>query len=171
MSAGLVSPSSDAFRDVLARLAGGVAVMATCTGSDAPIGVTVSALCSVSLEPPLVLTCLAHTASVYPAFVACDSWGISLLSAEQSALSDRFAQRGGQDWDGVALHPSVTGVPLLAGALGWIECRRHARHEAGDHDIFVGHVQALALGTDAPALIWYQRGYSRAVSLSSSKTR
>jgi flavin reductase (DIM6/NTAB) family NADH-FMN oxidoreductase RutF len=139
-----------AFREALARFASGVTIVAAREG-DRLSGFTATAFSSVSLEPPLVLICIAHTASAYDAVLAADKLGISVLSEEQGWAAKQFATHGIDRFEGVSLAPGRT-VPLLEGALAHLECRRHAAHEAGDHTILVLEVLAAGVTAGAPLL-------------------
>ncbi|MBI3569089.1 MAG: flavin reductase family protein [Gemmatimonadetes bacterium] len=149
------------FRRVLGSFASGVTVVAVRGDDGADHGMTVSAFCSVSLEPPLVLVCIDHAATCAPRIAAATHAGISILGGEQAALSRRFADPAADRFDGVAVVRGVTGVPLLDGALAHLECRLVARYEAGDHAIVVGEVVAATATGDDPLV--YFRGQYRAV--------
>jgi flavin reductase (DIM6/NTAB) family NADH-FMN oxidoreductase RutF len=87
----------------------------------------VSSFTSVSLEPPLVLVALAHAASVMDAFRAARFFAVNILAAEQRALSERFARKGHDRFDGLAWHAGETGVPLLEGTLAAVHRRRSSK--------------------------------------------
>jgi flavin reductase (DIM6/NTAB) family NADH-FMN oxidoreductase RutF len=87
---------------------------------------------------------------------------VSLLAAGQDWLAEHFA-RGVPPiamWHGVATEPGAHGAPLLAGALGWLECSVAAEHPAGTHTLFVCHVSKTEVGADAPALLRVRGGYT-----------
>jgi flavin reductase (DIM6/NTAB) family NADH-FMN oxidoreductase RutF len=89
------------------------------------------------------------------------AFGVSMLRENQAHLAAHFA-RGAPPivlWDGVALRDSVTGAPLLADALAWIECRIWAEYPTGDHTFFVGEVVALEQSEPGPALVYREHGY------------
>jgi flavin reductase (DIM6/NTAB) family NADH-FMN oxidoreductase RutF len=130
--------SSASFREALARFASGVVVV-TGHAPEGPVGFTVSAFSSVSLEPPLVLFCVGKTASAYDGILAAPQFGISVLEAGQAEIAAQFARHGVDRFAGVALRAGA-GVPLIEGAVAQLECRRHALHDAGDHTIVVGEV-------------------------------
>ena len=110
---------SDTFRSVLGRFASGVTILTARDASGADHGMTVSAFSSLSLEPPLVLFCVDHTASMHDLLTsdpppAC---GISILSSNQEAWSRRFADENEQRFDGIAYSRGEQGVVLLDDAL------------------------------------------------------
>jgi flavin reductase (DIM6/NTAB) family NADH-FMN oxidoreductase RutF len=150
---------SDTFRAALGRFASGITVV-TARGDDArDHGMTVSAFCSVSLEPAHVLVCIGHDASMYGLLMTAEHVGINVLSNEQEALSRRFADPESDRFDGVGYSRGENGVALLDDALVHFECDVLARHEAGDHTIIVcGVVRADA--HDGRPLLYYRGGYA-----------
>jgi flavin reductase (DIM6/NTAB) family NADH-FMN oxidoreductase RutF len=144
------SIGGQAFRDALSQFASGVTIVAVRDG-DALAGLTATAFSSVSLEPPLVLVCVARTASANDAVLAADELGISILAGGQGWIAMQFARHGIDKFAGVPL-TAGKGVPLVDGALAHLECRRHAQHEAGDHTILVLEVVASSVTPGAPLL-------------------
>jgi flavin reductase len=127
------------------------------------LGVTVASLVSLALEPPLVGVSIARTAAVHELLRAAGGFGVSLLAGAQVALAQHFA-RGVPPiamWRGVEVLPEGR-APLLAGALGWLECALVAEHPAGDHTFFVGHVERAETGEDGPALVRLRGDYGAA---------
>jgi flavin reductase (DIM6/NTAB) family NADH-FMN oxidoreductase RutF len=125
------------------------------------LGLTVSALVSLSLEPPLVGISIARDAAIHELLREAGGFAVSLLAGGQEWLAQHFA-RGVPPiamWHGIAHHEGSEGAPLLAGALGWLECRLWAEHAVGDHTLFVGEVLAAEPGEDAPPLLHVGSGY------------
>lgn len=150
------------FRSVLGRLASGVSVI-TMIGTDGRAhGITVTALCSVSLEPPLLLACVDRTATVYPHLVAAKHFAVNLLAREQEALSRRFAETVDYRFEGVPFEAGPSGVPLLDDALAHIQCAMWAQYDGGDHTIFVGRVERAA-AREAHPLLYYRGQYGEVV--------
>ena len=148
----------DSFRSVLGRFASGITVVTTRDAEQRDLGMTVSAFCSVSLEPPLVQVCVDHAASLYAALVVSKRYGVSILAAEQEALSRRFATaESTRRFDGIGYRRGESGVLLLDDALAHLECRIVASHETGDHTIFVGEVES-ATARSARPLLYYRGG-------------
>ncbi len=151
-----------ALRQVMAQFATGVTVL-TAGGEDAH-GMTANAFSSVSLDPPLVLCCVAKAARMHASIVTAGSFAVNILAADQEGLSKYFA-----DWrrpDGVAQFNSVnwtpggkTGAPLLTGALAWLECELAEVIAGGDHSVFLGRVVATGRGTGQVPLVFYGGGY------------
>lgn len=157
------APTAQAFRDAMGRFPTGVTVVGT-TDAGTPLVMTASSFTSVSLEPLLVLVCVARSTRFHPSVLAAGAWGVSFLAAHQEELSRRFAVHGrdlDESLDEVPYHPgAVTGAPLLDGSLVTLECRTTATHDGGDHTIVVGEVVGLELGADqTPALVWHRGGY------------
>jgi len=153
-----MSVSADAFRKALATWASGVTIVTSRHG-DAIHGMTVSAFSSVSLHPPLVLVCADKTSDTNGVIARSGRFAVNVLALGQRALSDRFAvQRDEQlRFADVAWSEAVTGAPLLDDALVGIDCRVDASHDAGDHVIYVGRVEALRQREGEPLLYWRGR--------------
>ena len=151
------------FRDVLGRFATGVTVVTAMT-DDGPVGMTCQSFSSVSLKPPLVMFLPARTSRAWPLIETTGHFTVNLLASDQEAISNRFAAKGVDKYAGVSWSPAATnGAPRIKGCLAWIDCAIHAVHEAGDHDVVVGRVQAMEHGeTDRP-LVFYRSAYHRLV--------
>ena len=152
--------SNHEFRHACGRFATGVCVASVFDEAGAAHGLTVSSFTSVSLNPPLVLICIGHEVTVIHAFRRASHFGINILREEDRALSQRFATKGLDKFDGVSRRTGQTGVPLIAGALATLECDLHQRVPAGDHDIFVGRVVATHVDEGAP-LVHFSGRYQR----------
>jgi flavin reductase (DIM6/NTAB) family NADH-FMN oxidoreductase RutF len=151
----------DAFRSVLGRFASGITVVTTRDGDDRDVGMTVSAFCSVSLKPPLVQVCVDRASSLYAVLATSTRYGVSILAADQEALSRRFATaESTRRFDGIGYQRGESGVILLDDALAHLECRVVATHEAGDHTMFVGEVES-ARARSARPLLYYRGGYAQ----------
>ena len=155
----------DLFRAVLGRFASGVTILTTRNAKGVDHGMTVSAFCSVSLDPPLVLACVENSTDTYRMLRVDEAFGVSILSETQEALSRRFAELSAGRFDGVGYTRGDSGVILVDDAIAHLECRCVTRHQAGDHDIVVGavedaHVGAVAAGAGRP-LLYYRGGYAQ----------
>ena len=147
------------FRSALGRFATGVTVI-TARGADGrPVGVTANSFNSVSLDPPLVLWSLARTSASLDAYESADEFAIHILGIEQEHLSNRFATRGADKFEGMDVDHA--GVPLLDGCAARFHCRKVQRHEVGDHILFIGEVMAFEACEDAP-LLYLQGKYGEA---------
>jgi flavin reductase (DIM6/NTAB) family NADH-FMN oxidoreductase RutF len=150
----------DTFRAALGRFTSGVTVVTTCDREGRDHGMTVSALCSVSLDPPLVLACIGHEASMHPGAMQADRFGVSILAVGQEALARRFADQRSDRFDGVGYTRGKLGVALLDEALAHLECTVVDRREAGDHTIVIGRVDAATCHQGRP-LVYYRGGYTQ----------
>ncbi len=151
-------------RQVMGRFATGVSVVTTLSGGH-DHAMTADTLTSVSLDPLLILVCVQRDSRFHDAVLAAEVFGASILGADQRAVSDWLATPGrplhGQLDRVPHLRGPVTGVALIGGGLGTLECRVSDLHPAGDHSILVGEVVGLGL-PDAPpaALVHYRGGYA-----------
>jgi flavin reductase (DIM6/NTAB) family NADH-FMN oxidoreductase RutF len=152
-----------AMRDVMGRFATGVTVLTV--GGEHVHGMTANAFTSVSLDPPLVLCCVANKAWMNSAIMSAGSFGVSVLGADQEDVARYFADRrrptgaaqfAGGDW---VPGPS-TGVPVLGSALAWLECDLVGVREGGDHSIFLGQVLNMHSG-DGSALLFFGGGFEQ----------
>jgi flavin reductase (DIM6/NTAB) family NADH-FMN oxidoreductase RutF len=150
----------DTFRSVLGRFASGVTIVSCFDEAGAPQGMTVSAFCSLSLRPALVLVCIDRTATVLPALRQAGGFAINILGADQEALSRRFAKQELERFEGVGFSKGANGNPILEDVLAHLECRTTAQQEAGDHVIFFGEVSDAAAHDGRP-LMYYRGGYAQ----------
>jgi flavin reductase (DIM6/NTAB) family NADH-FMN oxidoreductase RutF len=152
--------SPDEFRAVLGRFPSGVTVVTTKATDGSDQGMTVSAFCSVSLEPPLVLICIEKTASVYHSLTAAPGFAVNILSARQEQIARRFSIVDIDRFEGVGFTRSSSGYAILDDVLGVIECRRFTLFDGGDHTIILGEVEATRVENGAP-LLYYRGGYAQ----------
>ncbi len=153
------------FRDVLGRFASGVTVVTSMSG-DEPVGMTCQSFCSVSLNPPLVLFSPAKTSRAWPRIRQSGSFCVNFLGAEQSAISNQMASRGGDKFAGLDWKPSPeTGSPVLDGIVGYVDCDVHAVYEAGDHYIVIGAVKELHSSDVDEPLLFFEGRYRRPAQL------
>lgn len=136
------------FRGALGRFATGVTVV-TCQSKLGPLGITANSFASVSLDPPLVLWSPAKSSSRHEAFVTAPHFCVHVLGEEQRDLCMKFV-RDGLDFKDLSVTECPNGSPLIAGCLAHFECRFHAAHDAGDHTIIIGHVEAAAARDGKP---------------------
>jgi flavin reductase (DIM6/NTAB) family NADH-FMN oxidoreductase RutF len=152
------------FRSVLGRFASGVTVVTVVTvrdGRTCDYGLTVSAFCSLSLDPPLVLVCVSKSASGHEALLGATHFAVNVLSESQEPLSRRFSAKEERPrFEGVGFTRGAGGQPLLEEALAHLACRTAATHDGGDHTIFVGEVEEASAAEERP-LLYYRGGYAR----------
>ena len=151
---------ADELRVLLGRFPTGIAVV-TVDAEGQRLGLTVGSLVGLSLEPPLVGFSISRQAAMHELLRQAGGCAISLLAAGQEWLAEHFA-RGVPPiamWHGVATEPAAGGAPLLAGAVGWLECRVADEVAAGTHTLFVCDVLRVEHGSDAPALARVRGAY------------
>jgi flavin reductase (DIM6/NTAB) family NADH-FMN oxidoreductase RutF len=152
--------SPDTFRSVLGRFASGITIVTARDAGGEDHGMTVSAFCSLSLQPPLVLLCVDAAASMHDLLLGHPHFGISILSSGQEAYSRRFADEEEPDpFDGIAYTRGEHGAALFDDALGHLECHVVRHHDAGDHTLFVAEVDR-AEPRDGRPLLYYRGGYA-----------
>lgn len=151
------------FRRALGCFATGIAVVTVAGREGAPdVGITINSFTSVSLEPPLILFCLAQTSRHAPRFVAGRRFGVNLLGQDQGSLSIRFAGSATQDtWEGVDITRSEDGTPVLGGGLAHLVCRVDTVHVGGDHHIVVAEVEQFDWTKDGNPLLYFRGAYGK----------
>ena len=153
--------NGDDLRTVMRRFPSGVAVVSAAVEAR-PVAVTVGSLVSLSLEPPLIGVAIGLHTPMHEHLREAGAFGVSVLGRGQTSLAQHFA-RGGVPpvaaWQGVESHHGESGVPLLADAAAWLECRLAAEHAVGDHTFFVGEVISAEPGPREPGLAYLQRDY------------
>jgi flavin reductase (DIM6/NTAB) family NADH-FMN oxidoreductase RutF len=155
---------AERFREVMGCLVAGVTVVTTLDRQGSPRGLTATAVCSVSLTPPLVLVCIDQAADCYGAFTEARAFAVNLLREDQESLSRQFATKDALKFEGIAHRPGVTGVPILSGALAHLECLITAQYPGGDHSIFVGEAVDSAVASleeDSSPLVHFRGRYAR----------
>jgi 3-hydroxy-9,10-secoandrosta-1,3,5(10)-triene-9,17-dione monooxygenase reductase component len=145
------------FRDVLGRFASGVTVV-TALEDGVPVGFTCQAFTSLSLEPPMVALAPTKTSTSWPRIAKAGAFCVNVLSSDQAALARSFAVSGADKFAGVAWHAGSLGTPILEGVLAWLECELGLIHDAGDHELVIGHVVTLDICEGEP-LIFYRSGF------------
>lgn len=151
---------SATFRAVLGRFASGVTVVTARDEHGTDHGMTVSAFCSLSLEPPMVLMCVEQRTDMHPILERARHCAVNILEEGQESLSRRFAERMTDRFNGIGYTRRITGAALLDEALAHVECELVERYPGGDHTIFIARVLAASAGSDRP-LIYYRGGYAQ----------
>ncbi|PSL01091.1 flavin reductase (DIM6/NTAB) family NADH-FMN oxidoreductase RutF [Haloactinopolyspora alba] len=158
-------PAAD-FREAVARLAGGVALLTTLDPIGRDCGLTVTAVSSVSLDPPLALVCVKKDGFVHDALFVADGWSLSMLADDQVELA-RYGARSRapgdrDDFTGWPTRRAVHGELVLTSGVAALECEPYDWLDAGDHTIALGRVvRATTDAGDRAALIHVDRRYAR----------
>lgn len=139
--------TAEDLRHALGHFTTGVTVVTSVAADGQPVGTTASAVSALSLDPPLMLVCLARSSETLSELAVHGRFAVNVLSDAQRHLSDNFARRGdGADWGDVVHRPGPGGTPRLDGALAVLDCELEQRVEGGDHEIVIGRIAELELG-------------------------
>lgn len=150
-----------AFRSAMGNFCTGV-VVATGAVDGTPAGFAAQSFVSLSLEPPLVALCPGKSSSSWPKLRDSGSFCINILAADQKSICDAMAQSGGDKFADISWQPGITGSPVLANVLGYVDCDLEAEHDAGDHTIAIGRVRDFRI-TDAnkAPLLFFRGAYGQ----------
>jgi len=153
---------SDTFKDMMASVAATVTVV-TAYADTEPIGLTVSAFTSVSVEPPVVLVCIDQSTASLDAFLSGPGFTVNFLPEGADDLAMLFASKGVDKFGAVAwAPPRVEGAgPILGASFGNFECQTIDRIEMGDHWVIFGRVEASTRNSDSLPCVWLGRGFVR----------
>lgn len=149
-----------AFRDTLSYFASGVCVVTAVADSGVPVGVTISAFSSLSLDPPLVLFCLGNNTTNLETFTNGGGFAVNILAEDQGEISENFASQNDNKFASIQCSGSESGHPLLVGCLASLECSLVATHDGGDHVIVVGKVDHVQNAKGSKPLLRYRGNYS-----------
>lgn len=147
--------------DALASFPSGVVVVTAFDAADAPVGLTVSAFCSVSLDPPLVLVCVARDSQTLPAMERSGAFTVNVLAAGRDDLARTFATKSADkftalDWAA----PDGAGGPVLhRDTVAHLDCAVHRQVHAGDHEVFIGEVREAVVTPSREALVYHRRAF------------
>lgn len=152
----------DSFRSAMAFLAAGV-VMVTTEVAGRPWGLTVSACCSVSLDPPLVLVSLNRRTQSWRSISRTQRFGISILRADQLSLAQHGAAAGAAKFvDEFCDDPGDPSPAAIRGALFHLDCTVESAYMAGTHALVVGRVRQtheMSSGSPPEPLVYYNRTF------------
>jgi flavin reductase (DIM6/NTAB) family NADH-FMN oxidoreductase RutF len=149
------------FRQVLGHYPTGVTVI-TALEDGRPYGLAANSFTSISLDPPLVSFCAAHTSTTWPHIRQAGHFCVNVLGEEQEELCRLFAVTGGDKFAGIGWKRASTGAPIIDDVVAWLDCTIEAQHEAGDHVIVVGRVHELGLAHhEGRPLVFFRGGYGR----------
>lgn len=144
------------FRQALGSFLTGVTVVTTLNDRSEPVGFTANSFTSVSLDPPLVLVCLAKSSYNCNSFARGSHYAINILSEDQREVSVTFASPVRERFAEIDWHSGPTGSPIINQVAAWLDCTMHEVVDAGDHMIFIGQVVAFDSFSATP--LGYLRG-------------
>jgi flavin reductase (DIM6/NTAB) family NADH-FMN oxidoreductase RutF len=163
--AGAASDMGRALRTAMGHFATGVCVVSTRRADGAAVGTTVNAVSSVSLEPPLLLVCLARDSETLAALRRRGRFAVNVLCEEQREHSRRFASKGASACaHEVCFDEHALGVPCLPESLATIVCELHSVCDGGDHEVVLGRALAMSSagdGAELAPLLFFRGAYSR----------
>ena len=145
-------------RRALSTFLTGVTVVTTVDHLGRPRGFTANSFTSVSLDPPLILVCVARNAASFEAFRDSKVVAVSILDEAQRDVAIKFASKDPDKFDAVAWQKGKSGAPLIANSLAWIDCTTHAVNPAGDHIVLLGRVVDYSTRSSRP-LGFFQGGF------------
>jgi flavin reductase (DIM6/NTAB) family NADH-FMN oxidoreductase RutF len=150
----------DRFRSVMGHFATGVTVVTVSTPGG-PVGMTANAVCSLSLDPVLLLVCFDNASRTLPRVRETGRFGVNVLRAGQQDIAAIFAsKRVPKDKFAAATHSLVDGVPVLEGVLAWFVCELRELVPGGDHTIGIGAVTDLDFDPEGDPLVFHRGVYS-----------
>ena len=149
--------TKEEFRAALGRFASGVTVVTTKDNSGKLFGITVSAFCSVSLEPPLILVCIENRAGSHHAFLESKAFVVNILREDQQSVSNHFASHLDDKFADIEFDAGIENLPVLRNCLANLECRLHTSHESGDHTIFIGEIEKATVSDENPLVYWHSK--------------
>jgi flavin reductase (DIM6/NTAB) family NADH-FMN oxidoreductase RutF len=148
-------------RDALGCFATGVTVVTCLTPEGSPTGLTVNSFTSVSLDPPLLLVCLAKPAASATALIEASHFAVNVLQTGQQPASITFSTRVEDRFGTTPWSCGEAGAPILKDSLGVFECERYAVHDGGDHHILVGQVIKASFDAGLDPLLYFRGRYRR----------
>ncbi len=157
-------------RRALGAFPTGVTVVTTVGAGGAYVGLTCNSFNSLSLDPPLILWSIVSSSSSVAVFNQASHFAINILAEDQARVSRQFASKVPDKFAGLELHPSESGVPLIAGCSAYLECRTHSRLQLGDHVLIIGQVERFRHHDERHPLFFYGGKYlSAGASIDSGK--
>jgi len=148
-------------RDALGCFATGVTVVTAISGDGTPVGLTVNSFTSLSLDPPLLLVCIAKAAASATALIEATHFAVNVLQTGQQPESIRFSTRAEDRFGTTIWSPGEYGAPVLQESLSVFECERHGLHQGGDHHILVGQVVKASFEQRLDPLLYFRGSYRR----------
>lgn len=154
--------SKEQFKQTMSNWASGITIITTCR-EEGLLAMTASSFTSLSIEPPLILVAVSKNTRTYKQIIKQKAFGVMILALGQEEISNCGAGFRGEEGNfltGIPYHKEITGAPILDQCLAWMDCSLYATHDAGDHTIFIGKLEAVGSQSGEP-LLWYGRGYCK----------
>lgn len=148
-------------RDAMGCFATGVTIITAHAPDGRPVGLTANSFTSVSLDPPLLLVCIANNSGSAEVLRGTDDFAVNVLQIGQQPVSNLFAGKSEDRFSGTRWEVGEYGAPILPSSLGIFECKRHTLHEAGDHFILVGRVEKASFEPRRDPLLYFRGKYRR----------
>lgn len=148
------------FRNALSKFPTGVTIITAYDKQGEKIGVTASSFNSVSIDPALVLWSIDKNAYTFESFTQGEYFTIHILRTDQLELSNRFARRGENKFEGIHLHEDSQLAPRFKDVAAWFECRRWNVCDAGDHAVIIGEVQKYGYEQEVSSLVFCNGAYA-----------
>ena len=148
-------------RDALGCFGTGVTIVTTLDHEGKPVGLTANSFTSVSLDPPLLLVCLAKTAGSLPCFEASDVFAVNVLHIGQQTVSGRFASKQEDRFAATPWETWDTGAPIIRSSLASFDCEKFSLSDAGDHVILIGRVKRVRFEPRRDPLLYFRGRYRR----------
>ena len=139
-------------RSAFGKFATGVTIVTTCQSDGAPRGITANSFTSVSLDPPILLICIAKSALSKSVFSECEHFGVNILRSTQLDISALFASKSAEKFDKADYEKSLQGTPVIKDTLANFICRRQKSVDAGDHLVIFGEVIDFRSDDGSPLL-------------------
>lgn len=155
------APGDRALRNALGCFPTGVAIVTAQSPDGIPLGLTINSFSSVSLAPPLILWSLREHSPLMASFVLGMPFTVNVLGCGQEAVARQFASPSPDRFAGVSWHAEQQGLPHIAGAIAYFDCRLCNIHRAGDHRLLIGSVEHFAANEGQPLL--FARGVFRGI--------
>lgn len=148
-------------RDALGCFATGVTIVTCIDGDGEPVGLTANSFTSLSLDPPLLLVCVAKESRCAAALGGAQDFAVNVLQTQQQPASITFSTRGEDRFGRTSWTMGEHGAPVLLDSLSVFECRREAVHDGGDHFILVGEVVKATFEPGLDPLLYFRGSYRR----------
>ena len=148
-------------RNALGCFATGVTIVTVLDTDGRPVGLTANSFTSVSLDPPLLLVCVATTSSSAATLRSAETFAVNVLHTGQQPASTRFARRDENRFAATSWKAWESGAPIIQHSLASFECERHAVHDGGDHMILVGRVRRARYEPQRDPLLFFRGKYRR----------